>query len=291
MPILEKNGYLLSIESWVGNLGNHLIQLSCALNVAEKTRSRLTIPEHHLLRRRVFDFMNKEADYKTDCFQYPIVFDADRRRVFQDHVYEMLVRKNVRERVKAFWTDRESDRVHPETLVINMRSGRDIFQSEPPPQNDYMQPPLSFYRRIIESHRYEDCLIVTEAARKNPCIDGLVKLYPRVRIKTHVSVADDMRTLLSARHLVTCHSTFSWCMALMSRDLQSLHQPSSFQIRGVDDFSVDTYECRDYIKPGEWTASAAQLELMLNHDPRNIEVFHRPAGAVKGREPEPSHLW
>jgi hypothetical protein len=59
----------------------------------------------------------------------------------------------------------------------------------------------------------------------------------------------------------------------------------------VDDFSVDTYECRDYIKPGEWTASAAQLELMLNHDPRNIEVFHRPAGAVKGREPEPSHLW
>ncbi len=302
MTSLDKKGYLLSIEHWIGNLGNHIIQLSGALNVAEKTQSRLTVPEHPLFRKRVFDFTDKRNNncyepvagrffFQYDCFQHPIRFDRDRRTVFQNYVYPLLANKSRGEWFRDLLRPTQQDVVNPETLVINMRSGRDIFRTEPPPQNDYMQPPLSFYKHVIESHGYDDCLIVTEADRQNPCIDALMKWNSSIRLRTHTTVIGDARTLLSAKHLVTCHSTFSWCLALMSRNLTTLYQPGRCQIRGVDDIDIHTYEFSGYISPGEWTASPDQLDRMLSHSTNDIRVTHRPIGGDENQEPELSSLW
>jgi len=300
---LDKKGYRISIEGWMGNLGNHLIQMSGALNVAQNTQSVLTIPKHPLLRRRTFDFTDSKNDncseeivgrffYKSECFQYPIVYDRDRRRIFQAHLYDVLLRRNFREHIHDVLNRKPLEQVHPGTLVINMRSGRDIFTADPPPQNDYMQPPLSFYKHVIESNNYQDCLIVTEADRKNPCIEGLMSWSPKVRLKTHTSVKNDLRTILGATHLVTCHSTFSWCLALMSRNLEVLHQPHTFPIRGVGSFSIDTYTFDNYIKPGEWKASSEQLDEMLNHSVRDIRVIHESrTGNEEQPNPEPSCFW
>jgi hypothetical protein len=299
MMRLEKKGYRIVIENWVGNLGNHLIQVSSALNVAEKTESRLTIPKHPLLKRRVFDFTNRANEncaepivgrffYQADCFQFPIIFDSERREIFRKYVYDLLVGRTVRERVAELVSPRQNEAVNSDTLVINMRSGRDIFRSEPPPQNDYMQPPLSFYKHVIEAHRYRDCLIVTEADRKNPCIDALMSWNRSIRIKTHTTVSDDVRTILSATSLVMCHSTFSWCLALMSKNLKNLYQPSTFQIVSVDDLSIDTYQFNGFVKPGEWTATEDQLALMVNHSTKDVHVTHCPpvtAGTQRLRRP------
>jgi hypothetical protein len=119
----------------------------------------------------------------------------------------------------------------------------------------------------------------------------LLKWKPGIRIKTHKSVADDMRTLLHATSLVMCHSTFSWCMALMSKSLKTLYQPSTFQVRGVDEYSIHTYEFHNYIKPGDWTASTEQLDLMLSHSIDDIRVTHRPSEPGQNNEPERSLLW
>jgi hypothetical protein len=301
MTALDNKGYLLSIEHWVGNLGNHIIQLSGALNVAEKTQSKLTVPKHPLFRRQVFDFTSTRNDncrervagrffYQADCFQHPIRYDRDRKSVFQKHIYPLLWHKRRWETMRDLVMAKEEE-VRADTLVINMRSGRDIFREEPPPQNDYMQPPLSFYKHVIESHGYDDCLIVTEADRQNPCIDALMKWNNRIRLRAHTTVIGDARTLLRAEHLITCHSTFSWCLALMSKNLKTLYQPSTCQIRGVDDIDVRTYEFTRYIQPGEWTARPDQLGLMLSHSTDDIRVTHRPVGSDQNREPELSSLW
>jgi hypothetical protein len=300
---LDKKGYRISIGDWVGNLGNHLIQMSGGLNVAKNTQSKLTIPEHRLLRRRTFDFTDVTNDncfeplvgrffYQSDCFQYPIIYDRERKRIFQDHLYKLLLRRSVREHFHDLLTRKPDDLVDPDTLVINMRSGGDIFRTDPPPQNDYMQPPLSFYKHIIESHNYHDCLIVTEADRKNPCIEALMSWNRNIRIKTHTSVRDDLRTILGATHLVMCHSTFSWCLALMSKNLRNLYQPHSFQVRGVGDLSIDTYVFENYIKPGEWKCSPEQLDKMVNHSVDDIRVVHKPyTGNCEHGEAEPSSCW
>jgi hypothetical protein len=286
MATLDKKGYLISIPRWSGNLGNHLIQLTCALNIAKKTKSRLTVPEHNLIKRRVFEFTDQRNEncrkpiegrffFRSECFQYPIKYDYERRKLLQNYVYDLLVPRTVRELLRRLVLGTPNDKIGPETLVINIRSGDDIFRTEPPPQKDYMQPPLSFYKYIIESNNYKDFLIVTEAPRKNPCIAALLSWNPRIRIKTHVSIKDDVRTLLAARNLVMCHSTFSWCLALMSKQLSTLHQPASFQMRGIKDFSIHTYEFVNYIKPGQWTCSPEQLGAMLNHSVDDIRVVHK----------------
>lgn len=287
MERLEKKGYLISVEYWVGNLGNHLIQLTSAINVAKQTQSKLTLPPHALLRRRTYNFMERSNKnclepivgrffYRTECYQFPVAYDQQRRVLLRDHLYDDFQKKSLGETVRRIVHRGDSEAVNPDTLVINMRSGGDIFRTDPPPQNDYMQPPLSFYKHIIESHGYRDCLIVTERDRKNPCIDGLLSWSTDVRIKTHESVKDDLRTLLSARHLVMCHSTFSALAALMSMNLCTLHQPHSFQLRGLSDVALYTYKLDNYIRPGEWTASPAQLALMVNHSVDDIEVFSKP---------------
>jgi hypothetical protein len=286
MNQLEKRGYRLRISGWMGRLGNHLIQLSCAIHLAEKTGSLLLTPDHEILRRRVYDFRaggKGDCDEEVtgtfftqpECFQFPIRYDSERRRVLQTFVLEQLQRKP--------WWRRMSPApdsvVDGETLVINMRSGRDIFRESPPPQNDYMQPPLSFYKKIIEKNRYEKCLIVTEPDRANPVIAGLLAWHSGVRVKTHRGVLDDISTVLSARHLVLAHSTFTWCLALMSRQLKELHQPSTCRVLGIRDYVINTYEIEEFIKPGQWTASSNQLAQMLSHSDDNIRMLESSGSA------------
>jgi hypothetical protein len=297
---LKEQGYVLKLQGWMGRLGNHIIQLSCALHVAEKSRSRLVIPDHGTFRKRYYDFRDPAAKncdkeisgpffLQTDCYQYPIRYDHERRRILLNHVRSQMTYRSLRGRIRDLFHQQPDTNLDEDTLVINMRSGPDIFRSDPPPQNDYMQPPFSFYRYIIEKHKYRKCLIVTEPERENPVIDALLswKDGPEIRIKDHRSVQNDVLTVLNARHLVAAHSTFTWCLALMSDRLLQYHQPSTCRIRGVSDFSVHTYECDNYIRPGEWTASPEQLRWMVEHPISDIRVQDPPLGA----EPPLSSCW
>jgi hypothetical protein len=300
MKTLPPKEYLISINSWWGRLGNHLIQLSNALNIAKKTHSKLIIPRHDIIKRTVFDFTRPGNNhyqepvagaffFQSQCFQYPLAYDHERRKVFQEHVYDLLQARTLWEYMLSLATQRFT-LVGPDTLVINIRSGKDIFCAEPAPDTGgYVQPPLSYYKHIIETHHYADCLIVTEADRKNPCIEALLSWNPRIRIKKHRSVKDDIRTILSATHLVMCHSTFSWCLALMSKQLRTLFQEDTFPIKSVGDFSTYTYGFENYIKQGEWKCSPAQLEKMLTHSIADLRVIHKPrTGAASMGDAEPS---
>jgi hypothetical protein len=274
------HGFDLILTQWVGRLGNHLIQLSNAIHVAERTKSRLTIPDHASFKRRIFDFRGDHAStgsksscffWPHECLGHPIEYDAIRRNVFRRHVVKMFLKRE-----RWWWPSKNSSKVGPETLVINIRSGADIFRADPPPQSDYMQPPFSFYRRIIEDHGYTDCLIVTEADRMNPVIDHLLKWDKRIRLNFHRSVIEDIQLVLSARHLVMAHSTFTWCLALMSDRLEVLHQPDSFKINGVPDIDIHSYHLDGYIEPGTWLASEEQFRMMTDHPLENI--IHDEAG-------------
>jgi hypothetical protein len=303
MTTLEKTGYRIRIAGWVGNLGNHLIQMTGAINVAKHTASKVIFPDHPLLRRRELDFTESSNlncnetvvgrfFFQSDCFQWPVKYDLDRRKLFRDYVMKDVSRRSIHEWITDTARLGKDDLVGPDTLVINIRSGRDIFRPGNPDQADYMQPPLSFYKHIIESHCYGDCLIVTQADRLNPCVNALREWRKDIRIKTHRSIRDDLRTLLSARHLVMCHSSFSWCFALMSRNLRVLHQPETFRILGVPDLSIYTYHFKDYIRPGEWTYSEAQRDAMLNHPVANISVTHDSVAAPgEHRPPVLSAFW
>ncbi len=269
---LTRFGYNLKLENWAGRLGNHLIQLSNAIHVASNTKSILTIPPHDTLKRRHYDFRENNIEncnesvssyffWPRECFNFPIKHDYVRRCILKNHIASEF--QNART-WKPF-SLLKHNYITKDTLIINIRSGSDIFRTDPPPQSDYMQPPLSFYQDIIERHNYKRCVIVTESDRLNPVIDRLLGWNNSIQLNLHRNVDDDIRLVLAAQHLVTAHSTFSWCLALMSPNLKVLHQPSSFQISGVPDFNINTYHIENYIPPGSWNGSPQQMELMIKH--------------------------
>lgn len=270
------SGSHIHIEDWIGRLGNQMMQISAGLHLARQSRSLLTFPKHPIFRRNRFDFREKSGNRSSpvisgrfflqkDCYQFPIRHDSVRRQIFQEYLYNYIACRSwfsdlLQRRLTRRWVPDD------ETLVINIRSGKDIFRENPPEDcRHYLQPPLSFYKYIIESHSYRKCIIVTESDRRNPVIPALLSWNSDIELIPHRSVRDDISMLLNARHLVTAHSSFSWCLALMSKNLRVLHQPFTCQVRGVRDFETNTYEFRDYFGPGEWCSTATQLAYMISH--------------------------
>jgi len=283
MRALDKKGYKIKLTDWVGRLGNHLVQVATAIWVAQKTESLLILPRHTILKRRLFDFRNSSNNscnevvegqflFDYERIQCPAMRDRDRRIILQDYLYDFLVREKITDKLRDKIRWQKIVEPDENTLIINIRSGRDIFRQQPPPQDDYMQPPLSFYQKIIESHNYRNCLIVTEQARANPVIAALLTWDSNVQIKEHTTVHSDIFTLLNAHHLVIAHSSFSWILAQMSKKLRVLHQWNLFPVRGIDDFIINTYEVKNYIEPGTWCASADQLARMISHPLKDVSV-------------------
>jgi hypothetical protein len=275
---LEGFGYDIRIPSWGGQLGNHIMQLSYGLHVALETRSRLIVPSHPILEKREFNFCERlnsktneviESSFrnKGECFQFALNDDAVRRQILQKYVLPQLLRKPYFRKIFDILRPDPDTFVSHDTLVINIRSGRDIFRTSPPPQNDYMQPPLSFYTHVIRKYKYKKALIVTEKERANPVIEALLnaKLDCEIRLKHRKSVQNDIATILNAHHLIAAHSTFTWFLALMSKKLSVVYQPETFFIRNVPDITVRVFRYNNYINLGEWECSPSQLDLMISH--------------------------
>lgn len=157
-----------------------------------------------------------------------------------------------------------------DALVINMRCGSDIFSGNPKPGADYMQTPLSFYRRIKDNGRFDDYLIVMERDQLNPVIGPFLKYLAGIYLNQHRSVNDDILLALAAWHLVLAHSTFTWCLALTWTNLEVLHQPETFRIQGVPEVKISTWSTRKFVKPGEWEADELQMRMMVKHSDENL---------------------
>ena len=280
MKKLSKKGYKIEIKQWVGNFGNHLLQLSGALKVAIETQSILAYPANKLIPENIFDFRdnnNYNCDllvrscffYHDECFQYPLIYDQERRNISIKYILPLLKNK-CNETLKS-----DLEIISETTLVINVRSGdifREDYDSEEATKSgikNYVQPPLSFYRRIIDKFNYEDILIITQPDNKNPVVSELLKLYD-IKLHEHTNPLNDFIMLMNAKNLVTCHSSFSWFSALMSTNLKVLHQPASFSIKGVKDFDIYSYYVNNYIKHGEWKPTVENFNIMITLPVENI---------------------
>jgi hypothetical protein len=298
MKNLTNNGYRIEIKGWVGNFGNHMLQLSGALKVAIETESVLTYPQNKIIPNQIFDFRSAKNSqcnlkvtslffYHDECFQYPLIYDQERREIAIKYILPLLKKKYNR-----ITNDNQNWDIE-NTLVINIRSGdifRDDYNSEDAIKSgikNYVQPPLAFYKKIIGQFFYKNIIIVTQPDKRNPVIQELLKQYDKIIIKEHISPLDDFMMLLDAKHLVTCHSSFSWFAALISENLLVLHQPQSFSVKGINDYDVYTYNVENYIPYGSWKATKENLKKMINLQEKNIHVFYKKAHSYTAKDSLP----
>ena len=283
--MLTNKGNVFKLSKFTG-LGNSLIQLSNAINVAKETESKLLMPlstddnwpEPFNYLRSIPDYnfgYTKESPtpepYRTlvskfyfdsQTFGHTLTNDK-RRSILQEHVLPHL---------SLFKKEELSD-----TLVIHIRSGA-IFnktkkESALQPEIEswihpnYVQPPLTYYKRIIEEESPQKILIVTEKNKANPCIESLLQWDNSIQVQTG-TFTEDVNTMLSAEKLIVGFGTWGWALSLMSTSINKLWCPrictdildSNFE---NDPYIIKRYDFIDYIKMGDWKCTEEQKNIMI----------------------------
>ena len=305
----------LYISVWFGGLANNIIQLAQAEYLSNKFGFTIHVPPHNFLKVAqkydVHDIKPMEFQQKMYFPSTPstVIFDiltqpetpistlALFRRMFWR--FDILpfspnfvdYRDVLRQKIFPIIPHRTDELIKDDTLVIHMRSGDVFWEDLTKLHKGYIQPPLSFYLEIIEKFGYKDIVIVTQDDFKNPCINELKRLMPDVRIQTS-DLFDDISTIISARHLIVPHSSFSLCLGLASEKLKRMFIPqfditnkfnytrapfwpniykysfvsktSLSHFRNLD-CDIRLVEILDYVPIGAWQNTPQQRSLMLSH--------------------------
>ena len=162
--------------------------------------------------------------------------------------------------------------ISPDDLYINIRSG-DIFVKAI--NNDYSQPPLCFYQKIINEKHYKNNYIVSNG-HENPVVDKLLILFPEIKY-IHDSVEGDISIIINAYNLVMSVSTFPWTLIRLNYNLKNLYIYDINELINYDLSSINSiihlmkpslyYE---NIMKRKWLKTAKQLELMIKENCSNI---------------------
>lgn len=174
-----------------------------------------------------------------------------------------------------------------DVLVMNVRGG-DVFRTSPPPAW-YVQPPVSYYVMAADFAREQlgisKVLFIAEDDA-NPTLRGTILRLRKAGFSVDLQMKtfeDDMRTLLSARHLVSPHGTLCEALAMLSRRLKTYvafrqfesHRHLHVRRRGLIVPVLKAHGVRpvrirdaagDYIAPRTWDGDPAQLSLMLSYE-------------------------
>ena len=242
--------YEYRLEGWHGRLCNNLIQLTDAIYIAQKENGAFELNHRHsIIKPFKLRFNNTNPLPKK-------IYD----RTFFNHDIQLNKRREILQKY-ILPNCRLQSLVPTECLVIHMRGGDILEKSNP----FYVQPPLSFYKRVIEDCPVKKIIILTEE-RANPCAKLIASEYSNCTIQSS-KLIDDITTFLQATHLCfNSVGTFGETLALMSPNVKFAYIPKykNTSYEWNVNFKVTEYALPDtYIQPGEWTASAEQISKMI----------------------------
>ena len=301
------------LQEWYGRLGNNLTQLINAIDYCERNKyvfvQNNTIYTH-ATKGPIYDGLTKFEGPKKDlhAFIQNFIVNFTEKNITFDNVNELCTNKIVgmfydsdvpvlnnrkSEILRKYILPNfkyDNDLLEKDTLVIHIRSG-DIMKEGC--HGFYVQPPFSFYKKVIDENDFKKLIIVTEPDMKNPAIQMLVDSYKNVSIQS-TSLYDDVSTILNANHLV-CNSqgTFGHMLALLSPNLKNIHIPYYlnphathfndnsflksedtrvfFDMTNINHFKVNEYYVFNYISPFSWNpADESQINLLKNLSQESI---------------------
>ena len=189
--------------------------------------------------------LESKVFFHTESFDY-LMLNRGRREILKNYILP---------HIKCV----DGENVNDNTLVIHIRSG-DIFGGWT--HKNYVQPPLSFYKKIINESEYSDILIVTQPDKKNPCIGGLLSWNSNIKIQCG-TLREDVSAILKAKNLVIGFGTFGWMLSMLSDRIDNLYCPTvctdlfdSFY--HVPPFNIKRHDFKEYIKMGDWKNTESQ---------------------------------
>ena len=251
---------MLIINSWNGRLGNNMLQLVRAIHYAVINSHTSIYFQHSLLSSNIITLENIENSNKSqikDTF-----FSLKKYNIIDPEPYVM--KEYFQKYIKPiFKIQTEKNHVTDDKIIhIHFRGG-DIFSSNP--HKAYVQPPLSYYKNIIND--YDSSKLVCED-KKNPCINELLKQENVEYISN--TLENDLSILSNVSNLIIGFGTFGFLLYLMNPYLKNLYIPDFFVNelpKGPwgNDIKVHVINLPNYIKVGEWKNTIEQRKIMLEY--------------------------
>jgi hypothetical protein len=252
---------MLIINNWNGRLGNNMLQLVRAIHYAVINSHTSIHFQHSLLTSNIITLENiienSNKSQIKDTF-----FSLKKYNIIDPEPYVM--KEYFQKYIKPiFKIQTENNHVTDDkNIYIHFRGG-DIFSSNP--HKAYVQPPLSYYKNIIND--YDSIKLVCED-KKNPCINELLKQENVEYISN--TLEKDLFILSNVSNLVIGFGTFGFLLYLMNPHLKKLFVPDFFvnelpKGSWGNDINVHIIELPNYIKVGEWKNSEEQKKKILEY--------------------------
>ena len=253
---------MLNIQSWSGRTGNNILQIIRAIHYAIlNNHDIIKLNQHSLLISNTImleNITNSNKSHISDTF-----FSLKKYNITDPEPYVM--KEYFQKYIKPIFkiqTENNNDVTENKVIYIHFRGG-DIFSSNP--HKAYVQPPLSYYKNIIND--YDNIILVCED-KKNPCVNELLK---QENIEyTSNTLENDLSILSNVSNLVIGYGTFGFLLYLMNPYLKNLYIPDFFvnelpKGNWGNDINVHIIELPNYIKVGDWKFNEEQRKLMLEY--------------------------
>jgi hypothetical protein len=127
-------------------------------------------------------------------------------------------------------------------LIIHIRSG-DIFNKNFP-LDQYIQPPYSFYKNIIEKENFEYIYIFSENYNINPIIPKLLENYNNIKFISN-DLDIDFILMLNSHYFVPSYSSLSMAINNLSNYKEKIYI-SYMWTKGYNNFNYEYYDYKDY---------------------------------------------
>jgi hypothetical protein len=255
---------MLNIQSWSGRTGNNILQIIRAIHYAIiNSHNSIKFQQHSLLTSNIINLENIENIENINKSQINDTFFSLKKYNITDpdpYIMKEYFQKYVKPIFKI-QTENNNDVENDNNIHIHFRGG-DIFSSNP--HKAYVQPPLSYYKNIIND--YNITILVCED-KKNPCINELLKQKNVEYISN--TLEKDLSILSNVSNLVIGFGTFGFLLYLMNPNLKNLYIPDFFVNelpKGKwGNVNIHSIELPNYIKLGEWKFNEEQKKMMLEY--------------------------
>ena len=149
------------------------------------------------------EYNNSSLLYFNSYFLFYSFFNIKpeiRINLIRDEIIRNLIKMNINEK----------------DLYIHIRSG-DIFIN---PHWPYAQPPLCFYRNILNNNKFNKIHLITQD-KNNPVIEKLLNEYSNIIYKSYY-IKEDISLLINAYNIVASISSFSTSIIQLNYNLKIL---------------------------------------------------------------------
>ena len=259
----------VNITNWYGRLGNNITQIVNAIIFANYFNiNKINYPNHNIIKNTqlILNNLNKNNITCNKCYHH--TFFSRKKICKKFNLNEDIFENNkinIREIIKSIisFTEYEKLDITDKDLIIHIRSG-DVYSSNP--HMGWIQPPLSFYENIINTHKWDKIYLICEDT-KSPVIKPLLNKYKNIIFNLQ-SLKNDIHYIIKAKNICFGMGSFVPALLLFNDNLNTIYYPK-YCYRYLIDFisykEKKEYELLNYIKIGEWANTKKQKNIILKY--------------------------